>query len=404
MARLRVRIELSRGGVGVPLHKLAAVVDEAEKFLHMLAEDVHIENSKGGWLGFEFDHESLNFTAEFVGPVRAEQVRAFYDAFDGTTSLRRATIVQFARITDAIAEEELIGFGLYQSDEDREPSEWRCLSRRDALRITDEIDMLLEASEEQESPSHLPAVSDADARVFGRVRENDSSQADSNLAGRLASVERRVEQHSAQLEVLRVQSAAAGESFRNLLSTVENFCDQATHQIERVSPRALLAAPAPTPAPPTRHFWAVGSIAAVLGAAIVFGALSLWLGLWPLPKGGSAPTRTVAAVSASVPVPQPPAPQPPQPAPRTHLMHLELTASEPTWISLMGADRSGLFSRLLVPGQLRSVEVDHAATLRTGNAGGLRVALDGKPLGPIGAKGQVREIEFKDGVFKITSP
>jgi hypothetical protein len=403
MARLRVRIELSRGGVGVPLHKLAAVVDEAEKFLHMLGEDVHIENSKGGWLGFDFDHESLNFTAEFVGPVRAEQVRAFYDAFDGTTSLRRATIVQFARITDAIAEEELIGFGLYQTDEDREPSEWRCLSRRDALRITDEIDILLEASEEQESPSHLPAVSDADARVFGRVRESDSNQADSNLAGRLANVERRVEQHSAQLDVLRVQSAAAGESFRNLLSTVENFCDQATHQIERVTPRALLAAPTPAPAPPRRHFWAVASIAAVVGAGLVFAALSLWLGLWPLPKGSSVTPRTVVAVSASAPVPLPVA-QPPQPAPRPRLMHLELTASEPTWISLMGADRSGLFSRLLVPGQMRSVEVDHAATLRTGNAGGLRVALDGKPLGPIGAKGQVREIEFKDGVFKITSP
>jgi uncharacterized protein DUF4115 len=338
-----------------------------------------------------------------VGPVRAEQVRAFYDAFDGTTSLRRATIVQFARITDAIAEEELIGFGLYQTDEDREPSEWRCLSRRDALRITDEIDLLLEASEEQESPSHLPAVSDADARVFGRVRESDSSQADSNLAGRLANVERRVEQHSAQLDVLRVQSAAAGESFRNLLSTVENFCDQATHQIERVTPRALLAAPTPAPAPPRRHFWAVASIAAVVGAGLVFAALSLWLGLWPLPKGSSVTPRTVVAVSAPAPVP-PAIAQPSQPAPRPHLMHLELTASEPTWVSLMGADRSGLFSRLLVPGQLRSVEVDHAATLRTGNAGGLRVALDGKPLGPIGAKGQVREIEFKDGVFKITSP
>ena len=244
MARLRVRIELSRGGVGVPLNKLAAVVDEAQKFLHMLAEDVHIENSKGGWLGFDFDHESLNFTAEFVGPVRAEQVRAFYDAFDGTTSLRRATIGQFARITDAIAEEELVGFGLYQNDQDREPTDWRCLSRRDALRITDEIDMLVKASEEEESPSHLPAVSDADARVFGRLRDHDSGHSDANLAGRLASVEHRVEQHSVQIGDLRLQSAAAGESFRNLLSSVENFCDQAAQQIERVSPRALLPAPA----------------------------------------------------------------------------------------------------------------------------------------------------------------
>ena len=113
MARLRIRIELNRGGVGVPLHKLASVVEEAQKFFYLLTEDVHIDQSQGEWLGFDFGNESLNFTAEFVGPVTAEQVAAFHAAFDGTTSLRRATISQFARITDSIEQDELIGFGLY---------------------------------------------------------------------------------------------------------------------------------------------------------------------------------------------------------------------------------------------------------------------------------------------------
>ena len=103
MARLRIRIELNRGGVGVPLHKLASVVEQAQKFFHMLADDVHVDQTKGEWLGFDFEHESLNFTAEFVGPVTPEQVSAFQAAFDGTTSLRRATISQFAGIADAIA-------------------------------------------------------------------------------------------------------------------------------------------------------------------------------------------------------------------------------------------------------------------------------------------------------------
>src|SRR6185369_2445804 len=146
MARLRIRIELNRGGVGVPLHKLASVVDESQKFFRMLAEDVSI--GKGEWLGFDFDHESLNFTAEYVGHVTAEQVQSFYAAFDGTTSLRRATISQFASITEAIGEDELIGFGIYQGDELAEPTDWRCLSRRDALRITDEIQLLAAAEAE----------------------------------------------------------------------------------------------------------------------------------------------------------------------------------------------------------------------------------------------------------------
>src|SRR6266403_2903517 len=153
MARLRIRIELNRGGVGVPLHKLASVVNEAQKFFHLLADDVHIDKGRGEWLGFDFDHESLNFTAEYVGPVTAEQVQAFYAAFDGTTSLRRGTIAQFARITDAIGEDELIGFGLYQSDDGAEPNEWRCLSRRDALRIAEEIQLLAGATEELDQSS-----------------------------------------------------------------------------------------------------------------------------------------------------------------------------------------------------------------------------------------------------------
>ncbi len=68
MARLRIRIELSRGGLGVPLHKVASVISKSQKFLDLLGEDVHIDRSKGEWLGFDFDRESLNFTAEYVVP------------------------------------------------------------------------------------------------------------------------------------------------------------------------------------------------------------------------------------------------------------------------------------------------------------------------------------------------
>ena len=65
MARLRVRVELSRSGAGVPLHKLASVVEEARKFFLMLGEDVAIDPARGEWLGFDFDHEA-HFTAEYV--------------------------------------------------------------------------------------------------------------------------------------------------------------------------------------------------------------------------------------------------------------------------------------------------------------------------------------------------
>ena len=259
MARLRVRVELSRGGAGVPLHKLASVVEEARKFFLMLAEDVKVDPSKGEWLGFDFDHEALNFTAEYVGPVTAEQVAAFNAAFDGTTSLRRSTIAQFAHITDAIEEDELIGFGLFQAS-GSEPDEWRCLSRRDALRITEEMQVLIGAAEE--GGSHLRAVTDSASQLFRRA----TRESEGDLAERLARVESKVDQHSAMIGDLRSQATVTEQSFRNLLSAVENFCDQAAHQIERISPAALQE---PASAKKRMPRWAIAVLAGVLGLAAI---------------------------------------------------------------------------------------------------------------------------------------
>jgi hypothetical protein len=400
MARLRIRIELNRGGVGVPLHKLASVVDEAQKFFHMLAEDVRIEKGRGEWLGFDFDHESLNFTAEYVGPVSAEQVRAFYAAFDGTTSLRRGTIDQFARITNAIGEDELIGFGLYQGDEGAEPSEWRCLSRRDALRIADEIQVLLgEDDELNHRESHLPAVADASmgARLFGERRDRGldpkGMEVESDLYRRLTRVEAKVEEHSGLIRDVRSEAASTEQSFRQLLSAVEGFCDQATRQIERVSPLALPAV-APPPPPPGRfvRIWPIG----VAAAAVIL--LIVGFRLWPARSAQPFEQKVTAAS------PAPPSPVVPPPTPavsRPAVMRVELKATEPSWVSLIDANGNKLLVGLLVPGEMRTFELAKAATLRTGNAGGLKVLLDGKPLGPIGTRGYVREIEFKDGHYKL---
>src|SRR5689334_16939242 len=117
MARLRIRVELSRGGLGVPLKKFCSVISESQKFLHMLADDIGIQKQQGEWLVFDFDRESLDFTAEYVGPVTADQLKAFNAAFAGAAALRRVTIAQFARTTEAIGQDEIIGFGLYRSDE-----------------------------------------------------------------------------------------------------------------------------------------------------------------------------------------------------------------------------------------------------------------------------------------------
>ena len=46
----------------------------------------------GEWLGFDFNHESLNFTAEFVGPVKPPPPVLIYEA-DDPVSIRPGVVV-----------------------------------------------------------------------------------------------------------------------------------------------------------------------------------------------------------------------------------------------------------------------------------------------------------------------
>jgi hypothetical protein len=509
MARLRIRIELNRGGVGVPLHKLASVVEEAQKFFYLLAEDIHIDQTRGDWLGFDFGNESLNFTAEFVGPVTAEQVTAFHAAFDGTTSLRRTTIAQFARITEAIEQDELIGFGLYMQDEGNEPTEWRCLSRRDALRITEEIQMLIEASGEGASESHLPVVTTAGAgaRLFSDRRQRGIEAAkwaayvrevEANMDRRLTRVENVIEGQSGLIEDLHVKSASTEDSVRKLLTAVEGFCAQTTRQLEAISapapaqlsapeaPPAVMqqvsvteaapseaalpelaqaaaasgparlnpvaasaaleppvspsrapapvvetakapepvAAPVSTPPSPQsatvssawqpsvkfagepKRDWrfAAGFVLAGLGVVILV--------TWTWQSFFSEPVvQRVAATSSATP--STPAPQPVQPPPAEPTVttvatkvdggHVNVQASELTWVSLRDGAGKPMISRLFNSGDTQSFDMPNGATLRIGNAGGLSVSLNGNPLGSIGPRGKVREVVFKNGSYKIVA-
>jgi hypothetical protein len=446
MSRLRIRIELNRGGVGVPLHKLASVVDEAQKFFHMLAEDVQVDQSKGEWLGFDFDNESLNFTAEFVGPVTAEQVRAFHAAFDGTTSLRRTTIAQFARITEAIEEDELIGFGLYLTDEGSEPTEWRCLSRRDALRIAEEIQLLAEASGEYDPESHLPAVENSSmgSRLFSERRERAIEPAkwgayirdvEANLDRRITRVEKALDNQSGLIGDLHTKSSATEESVRKLLTAVEGFCAQTTRQLEAMStstplvaapqdkepPPALTPEPTPEPAEPVAaaaqavpepapalppvmalreklspllaQHWRVAAATGVLAVVVIA------LGVWALRKPAPRPANQEVAAASAPSTVEAASAVPAQPS-LPGKMRLALNALEPTWVSLKDADGKALLEGLMKNGDERNFELQNGAILRVGNAGGLSVRLNGKAIGSLGRHGQVTEVVFRGGGYK----
>lgn len=390
MSRLRIRMELNRGGVGVPLQKMAHIVDEAAKFFRMLGEDVHIDQSSGEWLGHDFENKSLNFTAEFVGPVTPAQIREFHAAFDGVTLMRRATIAQFARIADAIEGDELIGFGLYQSDDETDPVEWRSLSKREALRITEEIHLLLERAGEPPAESRLPAALDTEAAsiVFKDRREHGG------LADRIARLESEVSRHGESINVLRDATTSTEDNLQKLLVTVDAFCDRATRQIER------LPAPAPPPsAQETAAFrWAIPIVVAVVCA--VAGVI--------LYRGSSDTSPAAVRAQAADPVASAPAPSAPAAAPAptaqpeppaatvepadATLARVELKAVEPSWVVINIAGKES-FAKLLGAGESKIVDSEQPIRVQIGNAGGVEVQANGKAVKSLGRRGQVRVFE-----------
>ena len=107
--------------------------------------------------------------------------------------------------------------------------------------------------------------------------------------------------------------------------------------------------------------------------------------------------------------PTPPEPQPtpvaalPAPPNPDATVHVEITADEMAWV-LARTDGKFAFSTTMSARTTRTVEGVKEVTLRLGNAGGMTILLNGKPIGPAGPKGQVRTIQFTSGGFQIVPP
>ena len=110
----------------------------------------------------------------------------------------------------------------------------------------------------------------------------------------------------------------------------------------------------------------------------------------PAPAGTPAtPPATPAATPASAPGPAGP-------------VHVELVADEPAWV-MARVDGKVAFSDTLAANTRRALDGNNEVVLRLGNAGGVTITLNGKPIGPAGPKGQVRTLQLTSGGFQIVS-
>lgn len=149
MAKLRFRVEINKGGVGVSMSKLASITTETEKFLQMLVSDIVIEDTSGQWIATDFDNNSVDYTSVYVGLTTVPDEHNFNEAVSYITAqkldfehkpakIKPATVLQYSYITKTFDADEAINFGIFNGNGDK-VKEYRSLSKQHALEIQQKL-------------------------------------------------------------------------------------------------------------------------------------------------------------------------------------------------------------------------------------------------------------------------
>jgi cytoskeleton protein RodZ len=72
-----------------------------------------------------------------------------------------------------------------------------------------------------------------------------------------------------------------------------------------------------------------------------------------------------------------------------------IRATADSWVQIRDTDQSTLFTRVLKAGESYRVPDRPGISLRTGNAGGIEITVDGQPAPPIGPNGAVRNVPLE---------
>jgi len=101
-----------------------------------------------------------------------------------------------------------------------------------------------------------------------------------------------------------------------------------------------------------------------------------------------SPSGTIRIPEASAPKPAATVTAEPENA-SASAMRVSLKATEPVWVSVK-SDGTHTFSGTLESAQTREFDASRRMTVLVGNAGSLDISLNGKPIGPFGAKGEIQ--------------
>lgn len=159
----------------------------------------------------------------------------------------------------------------------------------------------------------------------------------------------------------------------------------------------------------TRWLQPFGSLIVMLVACSTFYAMwqnsrsrwenSLGLSMRRVVKSLSNVSRNAPPAPAPLPAELSQAPE----APADSAFRIELSAIEPTWLSIF-ADGKRAFRGILRTTQTEVFEGHEIARIHTGNAGGVSVVFNGKAIGRLGLRGQVLTAVFTKDHYQIVEP
>jgi hypothetical protein len=124
MPELRIRVELNKGRIGIPLGKLAAIVEETSRFLGLISDDAGLGGDPHNWLAQNFENNSVDFDIH-KNDIKSEPKRkraltllrgvmgASLNKAAATSLVSAATWRQYAKIAAPLDSDEKIDFGLY---------------------------------------------------------------------------------------------------------------------------------------------------------------------------------------------------------------------------------------------------------------------------------------------------
>jgi Domain of unknown function (DUF4115) len=88
------------------------------------------------------------------------------------------------------------------------------------------------------------------------------------------------------------------------------------------------------------------------------------------------------------------------PVPESSVRHVSINATQIAWVSAC-ADGREILQELLSPGDASNIDFANRAIVRLGNAGGVRLAVDGAAIDQLGSAGEARIVELTQGGSRL---